>query len=151
MPTTTLTTFHLHSVWRSMSWLNSDELPRIFSRVTTAGNRVWNSVRRTGFTRCLFFFLIIFGARVWWDWLFLTRCVLLAGRHAVRGRVEGHRAGRGAAVLVPAAEQEGMFCCMLVLVLWPPAARRGAGDLLEAQHHGLFYAILHSGHERTPQ
>lgn len=78
-------------------------------------------------------------------------CILPAGCHAVCVRVQGHRAGRRAAVLVLTGGQEGVFCCLLVHLLWPAAAWRGAGDHLEAQHHGLFYAILHSGHEGVPQ
>ena len=76
---------------------------------------------------------------------------LSAGRHAVRVGVEGRGAGRRAAVLVPAGGQEGVFRRLPVLLLRPAAARRGDGDRLEAQPHGLLYAILHSGHEGVPQ
>lgn len=74
-----------------------------------------------------------------------------AGRDAIRVGVQGHRAGGGAAGLVPAGEQEGVLRRLLVHLLRPAAARRGPGDCLEAQHHGLFNAILHSGHEGVPQ
>lgn len=35
-------------------------------------------------------------------------------------------------------------------LLRPAAARRGAGDGLAAQHHGLLHALLHPGHEGVP-
>lgn len=47
----TLTTFHWPKAWRSTSWLSSGGLLHIFSRGTTAGNRVSSSARRTSSTR----------------------------------------------------------------------------------------------------
>lgn len=53
MPTTTLTTSHWPSAWRSTSWLSSGESLPTSSRAITAGNRVWSSARRTSCTRCV--------------------------------------------------------------------------------------------------
>lgn len=72
---------------------------------------------------------------------------LSAGRHAVRIRVQRYGAGRGAPGLVPAGRQEGVFCSLPIHLLRPAATRRGAGDRLATQHHGLLHAILHPGHE----
>lgn len=44
-------------------------------------------------------------------------CAVCAGCHAVCIRIQGHRAGRGAVILVSAGEQEGMFCRLLVFLL----------------------------------
>ena len=156
MPTITLTTSRWPSAWRGTSWLSSGESLLTSSRATTAGNRVWSSVRRTSSIRCSPLPPDIRTDCLWeccLDGPFLNFpcCFSPAGCHAVCVRVQGHRAGRGAAGLVPAGEQEGVFCRLPVHLLRPAATWRGAGDRLEAQHHGLFYAILHSGHEGVPQ
>ena len=75
----------------------------------------------------------------------------VSGRHAVRVGVQGHGAGGGAAGLVPAGGQEGVLRRLPLHLLRPAAARRGAGDRLAPQHHGLLHALLHPGHEGVPQ
>lgn len=160
MPTTTLTTSHWPSAWRSTSWSSSGESLPTSSRAITAGNRVWSSARRTSCTRCVPRLTLSFANCEYHRstavtltilYLHLPMLCVAAGCNAVRIRVQGHWAGRGAAGLVPTGKQEGVLRCLPVHLLRPVAARCCAGDRLEAQHHGLFNAILHSGHEGVPQ
>ncbi len=53
--------------------------------------------------------------------------------------------------MVLAGRQERVFCGLPVHLLRPAEARRGAGDRVEAQPHGLLHALLHPGHEGIPQ
>lgn len=153
MPMTTLTTSHWRSAWRSTSWLNLGELLPTCSRATTVGNRALSYARKTSSIRSLSPANIYLSC-VWvfklssLSWTIFSVC---AGCHAVCIRIQGHRAGRGAVILVSAGEQEGMFCRLLVFLLWPAAPRCGVGDGLETQHHGLLNAIFYSGHEGVPQ
>lgn len=71
----------------------------------------------------------------------------LAGCHAVRFRIQRHRAGRRAAAVVLAGEQEGMLWCLSLHLLWSPKAGCCLGNGVEAQHYGLCHAIFYSGHE----
>lgn len=81
---------------------------------------------------------------------FLLYSPPLPGCHAVRIRVQRHRAGGGAPGLVPAGRQEGVLRRLPVHLLRPTAARRGAGNRLATQHHGFLHAIFHPGHEGIP-
>lgn len=152
----TSTTSHWLRAWRSTNWSNSGGLLLIFSRATTAGSRASSSARRTSSTRCGTvspFVPEIQNARcapfpsLRKSKLQMWLCVLLAGRHAVCIRVQRHGAGRGASGLVPERRQKGVFRRLPVHLLRPAAARRGAGNRLATQHHGLLHAILHPGHE----
>lgn len=53
--------------------------------------------------------------------------------------------------MVPPGRQERVFRSLPLHMLRPAQARRGAGDSMEAQHHGLFHALLPSGDEGIPQ
>lgn len=160
MRMTTLTTSHWRSAWRGMSWLNLGESLPTFSRATIAGNRVLSFARRTSSIRllsppniqlCCIWGSFWYSAKTVFTLSWTVVCCVCAGCHAVCVRIQGHRAGGGAFVLVSAREQERMFCRLPVFLLWPAAPWCGVGDCLEAQHHGFLNAIFYSGHEGVPQ
>lgn len=77
-------------------------------------------------------------------WLFVCPP---AGCHAVRLGIQRYWAGRRAAAVVLAGEQEGMLWCLSLHLLRSAKARCCLGNSVEAQHYGLCHAILYSGHE----
>lgn len=76
-----------------------------------------------------------------------AEAVSFAGCHAVRFWIQRYWAGRRAAAVVPAGEQEGMLWCLSLHLLRSPKAGCCLGNSVEAQHYGLCHAILYPGHE----
>lgn len=77
----------------------------------------------------------------------LTSLSPLAGCNAVCFRIQRYWVGRRIVAVVLAGEQERMFWCLSLYLLWSFKAWRCLGNSMEAQHHGLCHAILYSGHE----
>lgn len=77
----------------------------------------------------------------------LNRPSPLVGCHAVCFRIQRYWVGGRVVAVVLAREQERMLWCLSFHLLRSPEAGRCLGNSVEAQHHGLCHAVLHSGHE----
>ena len=77
----------------------------------------------------------------------LNRLSPVVGCDAVRFRIQRYRVGRRVVAVVLAGEQARMLWCLSLHLLRSPEAGCCLGNSVEAQHHGLCHAILHSGHE----